>query len=113
MSASAEGPHAPPGWYVQGNGKQRYWDGESWTDQYAPASVQPVMPMAPVQPQSRASDGLVIAAYITAVVIPLIGLILGIAVAIKNRVALGMGAVGLSIIAWIVWIAALTSGSSS
>ena len=27
---------APAGWYDDGSGRQRWWDGEQWTDHYAP-----------------------------------------------------------------------------
>ena len=32
---------APAGWYPQPDGRQRYWDGELWTEHFAPG-VQPV-----------------------------------------------------------------------
>ncbi|MDH3300535.1 MAG: DUF4870 domain-containing protein [Acidimicrobiia bacterium] len=36
----AGGTNPPPGWYPIDGGQTRYWDGEAWTDQIAPA--QPV-----------------------------------------------------------------------
>lgn len=36
----------PPGWYNDGSGRTRYWNGSAWTDQYAPAG--PPVPV-PVQ----------------------------------------------------------------
>jgi hypothetical protein len=33
----------PAGWFPQPDGRQRYWDGEAWTDNFAPA-VAAVMP---------------------------------------------------------------------
>ena len=30
-------PSAPPGWYDDGSGRQRYWDGIRWTEHYADA----------------------------------------------------------------------------
>src|SRR5688500_16879214 len=38
-------PAAPAGWYDDGSGRQRYWDGVGWTDHYAGA--QPGSPAAP------------------------------------------------------------------
>lgn len=32
MAAST--PHPPPGWYDDGTGKQRWWDGVRWTEQF-------------------------------------------------------------------------------
>jgi hypothetical protein len=34
MTETPQNP--PPGYYPDGNGRQRYWDGTAWTDQYAP-----------------------------------------------------------------------------
>lgn len=42
-------PGVPPGWYPAGN-VQRYWDGQTWTDQTAPLAEPPagmLVPMAP------------------------------------------------------------------
>jgi hypothetical protein len=47
----------PPGWYPDGQGGQRWWDGEQWTDQTQPAGTsdrpapdQPVQAPAPSDP---------------------------------------------------------------
>lgn len=32
-------PPTPAGWYPQGDGQQRYWDGYRWTDQVAPGPM--------------------------------------------------------------------------
>ncbi|NYG07478.1 hypothetical protein BJ986_001965 [Phycicoccus badiiscoriae] len=38
----ADTTNAPAGWYPQGDGQQRYWNGESWTQHFAPSlSTQP------------------------------------------------------------------------
>ena len=31
--------HGPAGWYSQVDGRQRYWDGQQWTENYTPAPV--------------------------------------------------------------------------
>lgn len=31
----------PAGWYDDGSGRQRWWDGQQWTDQFAPDAVAP------------------------------------------------------------------------
>lgn len=36
----------PAGWYPQPDGQQRYWDGNAWTDQFAPGAP-PVSPSTP------------------------------------------------------------------
>lgn len=45
-------PTAPAGWYDDGtgNGTQRYWDGQNWTDAAQPEAPQPPLPAAPVDP---------------------------------------------------------------
>ncbi len=65
------------GWYPdpQGSGQQRWWDGNQWTSQFAPAAPGYVS----VGPRAGGgSTALIVCGYIFAVLIPLIGLILGI-----------------------------------
>jgi hypothetical protein len=40
---------APAGWYEDGSGGRRYWDGEAWTQYVAPASD--TVPLPPVGPE--------------------------------------------------------------
>ena len=35
---------AAAGWYDQGDGRQRYWDGTAWTEHFAPANPAAVAP---------------------------------------------------------------------
>ena len=58
----------PAGWYPQPDGQQRYWDGQQWTEQFAPGAATPVMtpatggeparPSFENEPVSRMSDQL-------------------------------------------------------
>jgi hypothetical protein len=34
----------PAGWFPQGDGQQRYWDGEQWTDNFAPGAASVTFP---------------------------------------------------------------------
>lgn len=38
-----------PGWYDDGSGRQRWWDGTAWTDHYAPAPPETPAPVAETQ----------------------------------------------------------------
>lgn len=37
----------PAGWYDDGSGRQRWWDGQQWTDQYADAQAPTAAPAEP------------------------------------------------------------------
>ncbi|MFT4210562.1 MAG: DUF2510 domain-containing protein, partial [Microbacterium sp.] len=43
----------PAGWYDDGQGQTRYWDGTAWTEHVAPPASQPPAPVpsAPAAPQ--------------------------------------------------------------
>ena len=38
---------AAPGWYDDGSGRQRWWDGQQWTEHYAPPPPPRSAPTAP------------------------------------------------------------------
>lgn len=48
-----DGPSAPAGWYPQGDGPDRYWDGQAWTDSEPPteADVRDPEPATPAEPR--------------------------------------------------------------
>lgn len=41
----------PAGWYDDGHGRQRWYDGTGWTDQYAPVAQQPQHTAGPMTAQ--------------------------------------------------------------
>lgn len=43
--------HPPAGWHVQPDGRERYWDGHAWTEQFRPA--QPVAQVRPAASKTR------------------------------------------------------------
>jgi signal peptidase I len=61
------GPKAKPGWYPDDSQVDtvRYWDGESWTDQRAPASLIPATPDAE-RPRPRPRKALVVGGVLAA-----------------------------------------------
>lgn len=40
----------PPGWYPDGSGQRRWWDGNQWTEHVEPAQAAEQVPPAPAQP---------------------------------------------------------------
>lgn len=101
----------PPGWYDDPSGSgQRYWDGAQWTDHYKPVPAQQV----PAPPPPIADDGkgggtaLVFLGYVFAIVMPFIGLILGIIAATRPRGRPrrnGPWIIALSAVVFAAWVA--------
>lgn len=44
----------PAGWYPQSDGQQRYWDGERWTEHFAPGAQQETPALGPETPAASA-----------------------------------------------------------
>lgn len=45
MMVLMQSPITPPGWYDDGHGQQRWWDGAQWTDRTAPLSATAPAPV--------------------------------------------------------------------
>lgn len=71
-------PTTPAGWYDDGQGRMRWWDGSGWTDAYAPVIVQ--RPRAPFSPFS-------VLGFVLAIV--------GFFLALGGVIGLGVGVLGL------------------
>ena len=106
---SSNAPKAMAGWYPHPEmaGTVRYWDGDDWTDQVAPAGASSVPQSDQSAPQSD-QIALIATGWILLFVLPIGGVIVGLALA-NRRPALGLTMAGLSAIAMIVWLVALTS----
>ncbi len=50
------GQSTPAGWYPDGQGGQRWWDGTQWTEHTQPASGQPAAPEKPATPSTPGGD---------------------------------------------------------
>ena len=96
-----------PGFYLDPNDSNvhRYWDGQRWTE-----SRQPITPAAASEKEQQAS-GVVITGYIFAVLMPLVGFIIGLTQI--NRSRHGIWVVVASIVAFFVWIAIFASSAES
>ena len=49
--------NAQAGWYDDGSGNQRWWDGERWTDGVQPAPTGAASPPAPTSAPAPATQG--------------------------------------------------------
>ncbi|WP_334151843.1 DUF2510 domain-containing protein [Microbacterium sp.] len=46
----------PAGWYDDGSGRQRWWDGQQWTEHFAPEAAAPVEDAAPAESSPSETD---------------------------------------------------------
>lgn len=85
----------PEGWYPDQHhpGLQRYWDGAEWTDIVAPAE--------------RRYSGMLLAGIISALVLPIVGFVIGVVLASKEQIMAGLVCMGVALVATIVWAAIL------
>lgn len=61
----------PAGWYPDGSGRRRWWDGVQWTEHFEPPPAPPAPPAAPAPAPAAprtGADTLAIAAYIACAV---------------------------------------------
>ena len=103
-STSAPGP----GWYPDPNdpATDRYWDGTHWTD-----SRTPHAPVKVEGEKKNEVDGTIIAGYIFAVLMPLIGFIIGLTQINRNRH--GLWVVVVSVVMAVIYLAAFSSSSNT
>ena len=103
VQASMEG--MPAGWYdAPGSpGWKRFWNGQKWTLKVIQTERAPKNNAAP-----DPDGGLVIAGWITAVIIPIIGFIIGIILLAKSKMS-GLFCMILSIAASYFWYAMVLS----
>jgi Protein of unknown function (DUF2510) len=79
----------------------RYWDGRAWTDHVAPAATAGGAPAS-----APSSSGIIALGYISAVLLPIVGFVIGLTQI--NRKG-GVGIILVSILSFIVWYALFTS----
>lgn len=96
-----------PGFYPDPNDPkvERYWDGKRWTESRQPIGLTRTA-AAPAEKEQQAT-GIIIAGYIFAVLMPLVGFILGLTQVNRNRH--GIWVVVVSVVAFVVWLAIFDS----
>lgn len=102
---------AAPGWYPhpQRAGLLRYWNGRRWTEDTAPDPA--AIPVTSQQPQPKAERGdLVASGYLTALLFPFIGFIIGIILIIKGKTDHGVLCMMLSSVMVYVGLRAFSGG---
>jgi hypothetical protein len=108
----------PAGWYSNPEGPgHRYWDGAAWTDSYThpPAASRTHAAVEPATAAESGTPGLVVAGYVLAVLIPIVGFILGIVAVTrpdKRTSKHGVWIIVVSVIAFVLWIAILAAASA-
>ena len=65
-----QAPQNPPGWYPDGTGMQRWWDGTQWTENAAP--MQPPVPASTSDPKMVAT-----LVHVSALLVGFIGPLVG------------------------------------
>lgn len=94
-----------PGWYQDPSGRQRWWDGSTWTDHYTPAPAA-----APVADRAKTGGGGAIAGWVFAFLMPVIGFLIGIALIAQGHRDGGYITVA-SVIAGILYLAIFSPGT--
>ncbi len=72
-------PTAPPGWYPGPSGTMCYWDGARWVTQ-----------------EASAGHSLIAVSYVSAVVLPIVGIVLGGLLIQKRSLGNGIAVIALS-----------------
>lgn len=97
-------PSFPAGWYddPDGGGGQRFFDGAVWTENRTAPLPDAPPPSNGSTGKKQEADGVIITGYILAVLMPLIGFIIGLTQINKNRH--GLWIVLASIVVFFLWI---------
>jgi Protein of unknown function (DUF2510) len=108
MEASTATPAPGPGWYLDPNDSatNRYWDGARWTE-----NRSPVGPVATPDGKEQHASGTIVAGYIFAVLMPLVGFIIGLTQI--NRSRHGLWVVVASVAAFVLWVALISASVES
>ena len=99
---------SPAGWHPDPHDAAflRWWDGETWTDQRKPRQPAEAVPTT-ASGSDEGMSGLAIAGFVLAILFPIIGFFIGLAM-IAGRRQHGAAVLVTSIVAFIVWLAIIT-----
>lgn len=91
----------PPGWYPDPHDptSTRYWDGQQWTENRAPVAGPR---QVGADGKEQEAGGVIIAGYIFAVLMPIVGFIIGLTQINRNRH--GLWVVIVSVVAFLIWL---------
>lgn len=114
MVGMTEATSPPPGWYQHPGDPtvMRHWDGQQWTGHTAPTgTVEAARPttdqvalLEDVPPllNPRSESHLVTVGVVSAILLPIVGLVIGIVLLFKNRVGPALGCILLSLLVMVV-----------
>ena len=108
MSGTTPPPGPPAGWYPHPTmaDTQAYWDGEGWTNHVAPAAR--TTPAPTHRPPAVDFTNLWHAGWVTALLLPIVGFVIGIVLCTKPGMAgKGVGVMIVALIAAGFWAAVL------
>lgn len=98
-------PSPAPGYYPDPTtGVSRWWDGNTWGSFAPPTMVVAPQPVAVAATGAEPpSKGMLTAAYVFAIVMPIVGFVLGILLLTRRETAHGLGALVLSVVMACFW----------
>lgn len=110
---AAQRASTQPGWYAKDPYTMEYWDGAEWTGRTRPNTGGGTVATAE---DTEGAGALVVIGYILAVLMPLIGFILGLVAVtrpVKAKSKHGVWIIVVSIVAFILWIVILAASAHS
>jgi hypothetical protein len=105
-----DAPSAPdPGFYPDPNDAsvERYWDGKKWTESRQPAGSG----QRPTDEKEQSATGIIIAGYAFAVLMPIVGFVIGLTQINRNRH--GVWVVVVAAVAFAIWVGILSADQNA